>query len=373
MQKIKFNTGSSSAFFNSLDKEVKHHVFSTGIYRRAKRSLWVKMFFYFLLHLGSYLLLFFQPYSQESSLIFNYIFVGLSGLLLAFNVSHDACHDTFSKNKNINYWLYHLSFNMQGTNAYLWKIRHTSSHHVFPNVDGCDADIDDNPILRLSPQHPLRQHQRYQYIYAFFVYSVYTLHWFLIKDVMYLFKKRIANISNKGYAATEILLFIFWKLAYLFILIGLPLLKGYTWAQVLPAFLIMHVIDSLVFIHLLIATHLCMETQFPKTGEDGFLPYDYYTHQLATSLDYAPHSKIYNFILGGFNAHAAHHLYPKLPHTVYPEISELIANKAKEFNIRYNRLSLLQAIRSHYQYLRMMGTSSREVNDQSLSSKQILT
>ena len=62
-------------------------------------------------------------------------------MLLAYNVSHDACHETFSRKKAVNYWLYHISFNAQGTNAYLWKVRHTASHHLFPNVDGCDTDM----------------------------------------------------------------------------------------------------------------------------------------------------------------------------------------------------------------------------------------
>ena len=107
-----------------------------------------------------------------------------------------------------------------------------------------------------------------------------------------------------------------------------------------------------------------METQFPQRNEAGDLPGDYYTHQLATSLDYAPESKICNWFLGGFNAHAAHHLYPKLPHTTYPEISVLIEKNAKEFNVTYNKLGLVQAIRSHYRFLRAMGNSpDRPVNN----------
>jgi linoleoyl-CoA desaturase len=108
-----------------------------------------------------------------------------------------------------------------------------------------------------------------------------------------------------------------------------------------------------------------METQFPQTDEVGNLPGDYYTHQLATSLDYAPTNKIFNWFLGGFNSHAAHHLYPKLPHTTYPEISVLIEKNAKAFNIRYNKLSLLEAIRSHYGFLKMMGHDNIQINNES--------
>jgi linoleoyl-CoA desaturase len=135
MNKIKFPAGASSVFFNSLNEEVERMFAQTGLLKRRRRLLWVKMVFYFGIHISAYAMLFlFHPLGTVW-LATNYIFIGLSGMLLAFNVSHDACHGTFSKNKSVNYWLYHLSFNMQGTNAYLWKIRHIASHHVFPNVN----------------------------------------------------------------------------------------------------------------------------------------------------------------------------------------------------------------------------------------------
>jgi linoleoyl-CoA desaturase len=354
-KKIKFSTGSSSVFFNSLNAEVEQKILNADLLAKAKKILWIKAVFYVLLHLSAYAVFLLVPHAEISSLVLNYVFIGLSGILLAFNVSHDACHEAFSKNKAVNFWLYHLSFNLQGPNAYLWKIRHTASHHLFPNVDGCDADIDDNPFIRLSPQHPLRKYQRYQHLYSILVYCAYTLHWFLFKDVLYLFKKRVANLVNKKHSLKGLLLFFFWKITYLFLLVILPVWCGYPLATILLSFFVMHVINSLFFIHVLIVTHFCMETQFPTTDDNGYLPHGYYIHQLATSLDYAPTSKICNWFLGGFNAHAAHHLYPKLPHTIYPEISRIIEQKAKEFNVQYNKLTLPVALRSHYRFLKMMG------------------
>lgn len=360
MNKIKFQSGSSSPFFKALNKEVGEMLVNTPLIKKATRLLYIKALFYILLFAASYWLLFIIEHASFLSLAFNYVLIGITGILLAFNVSHDACHNSFSKSKKVNYWFYHLTFNLQGTNAYLWQIRHNSSHHVFPNVDGCDADIDDNPFLRLSPQHPLKKWQRYQHIYAIAVYCIYSLHWFLFKDFFYLFKKKVANLQNKKHKAKEYALLFFWKLFYIVFILVIPIISGYETSSTLLAFLIMHFCLSLFFIHVLIATHLCMETQFPQRNEAGDLPGDYYAHQLATSLDYAPASKICNWFLGGFNAHAAHHLYPKLPHTTYPEISLLIEKNAKEFNVQYNKLSLPGAIRSHYRFLKMMGNPANK-------------
>jgi linoleoyl-CoA desaturase len=363
MKKIKFQSGSSSPFFRSLDKEVDDMLRSTKLIGKAKRLLYIKTVFYIVLFLGSYSMLFIIEHVTFIGLALNYVAIGLTGILLAFNVSHDACHGSFSKNKKINYWFYHLTFNLQGTNAYLWQMRHNASHHVFPNVDGCDADIDDNPFLRLSPQHPLKKWQRYQHLYAIIVYCIYSLHWFLVKDLFYLFKKKVANLQSKKHRQKEYFFLFFWKLIYIFFIVAIPVISGYEVKDILLSFLVMHWCLSLFFIHVLIATHLCMETQFPQRNENGHLPGDYYTHQLATSLDYSPESKVYNWFLGGFNAHAAHHLYPKLPHTTYPEISILIEKKAKEFNIQYNKLSIVDAIRSHYRFLKCMGRTIASDNE----------
>lgn len=359
IKKIKFPNGSSSPFFSALDQEVKQLLSSSGVWKKAYRLLWIKLAFYLSLHLSAYILLFTLPHPGFGSLLSNYIFIGISGMLLAFNVSHDACHGTFSKKKYINHWLYHLTFNMQGTNAYLWKIRHTASHHLFPNVDGCDADIDNNPMIRLSPHHPIHSYQRFQHFYSFFLYCIYTLHWILFKDILYLTKKNLANLKNIHHPVSEYLRFICWKLAYISLLIVAPIAHGYPVKYILAAFVLMHVGNSLFFIHSLIATHLCMETQFPKAGRDGVFSHDYYTHQLATSLDYSPTNKLYNWVFGGFNSHAAHHLYPKLPHTLYPLITPLIQQKARVYHIQYNLLPLHKAIQSHYSYLKMMGRTSK--------------
>jgi len=371
MEKIKFQSGSSSRFFRSLDKEVDEMMEKNDLLRKARKTLYLKTIFYIILFTGSYSCLYFIDHSSFASLTLNYVLIGLTGILLAFNVSHDACHGSFSKNKKLNYWMYHLTFNLQGTNAYLWQMRHNASHHVFPNVDGCDADIDDNPFLRLSPQHPLKSYQRYQHIYGIFVYCIYSLHWFLVKDLFYLFKKKVANLQNKKHSVKEFVLLFFWKIVYVALVVVIPILYGYDIGNVLLAFIIMHVCLSLFFIHVLIATHLCMETQFPQTDENGNLPGDYYAHQLATSLDYAPTSNIYNFFLGGFNSHAAHHLYPKLPHTTYPEISALIEKKSREFGVPYNKLSLVDAVRSHYKFLKVMGEPNKGIKE--LSDKDCLS
>ncbi|HEY6062496.1 MAG TPA: fatty acid desaturase [Chitinophagaceae bacterium] len=98
---------------------------------------------------------------------------------------------------------------------------------------------------------------------------------------------------------------------------------------------------------------------FSGTGCKKKLPYNYYRHQLATSLDYAPASHTVNFIFGGFNSHAAHHLFPAYPHTVYADIAPIIRELAAKHGYKYNCLPWYKAIASHFRYLHKLGNGYR--------------
>lgn len=359
--KIRFKKTSSS-FFIELQEKVDE-VLTAPLIQKADRLLKVKFFFYSLLFVSLYANLY-NPFliSNLFFLTINYTFLGLSGILLAFNCSHDAVHNTFSKNRYVNAILYYFTFNLQGVNARLWKKRHITSHHIFPNVDGCDADIDDNPFIRLSELYIHKKHHRYQHIYSPLLYCLYTLHWILIKDFIYLGKKEVANMKNQTYSASFVAELVLLKLGYFSYMILLPyLLTDLTLPHILLSFFVMHVVISLFFVFTLIISHLSMETEFPTVDESGSLPFDYYEHQLAVSLDYHPTNNTANWIFGGFNSHSAHHLFPRLPHTLYPVITPIIKQTALKYNLPYHEKSIHKAILSHFRYLKKLGQNKRSV------------
>ncbi len=354
MKKIRFPKQSNS-FFSSLKRRVEERVTKNNLLRKAKIELWAKFLFYSCLFVGFYLLLLFAQWQNTWCIILNYALLGMSGILLAFNSAHDSAHGTFSKKKWVNEIIFRFTFNLQGVNSYLWKMRHIASHHLFPNVDGCDADIDENVFLRLSPTHKKRTLHRYQHIYATVLYMFYTLHWVFIKDIGYLFTKNLSNLRDIKHPLIEVVRFFLWKGIYFTVFIVLPLYVGYEMKTVLLAFVVMHFCTSILFVWTLIISHLTMETAFPVQDKEGFLPFNFYRHQLATSMDYRPRSFIMNWLLGGFNAHAAHHLFPKWPHTMNRHITFIIQRTAVEHNMPYNSKTFVGALRSHYAYLKVMG------------------
>lgn len=157
-----------------------------------------------MLFFSAYILIFKTYHEQLIYLIIHYVILGITEVLLAFNVAHDVTHGSFSKNKIINKLLYYSAFNVNGTNAYLWGIRHKASHHIFLNVDGCDADIDDNPLIRLSPTKAHYWYHKYQAWYSILIYMVYTVHWVLFKDFLYLTKKELANLQSIKHSIWQI-------------------------------------------------------------------------------------------------------------------------------------------------------------------------
>ncbi len=333
-------------------------ILNPKIIQKAKTLIKVKLLFYAFIYILFFISIFSPAvYTNQYTLIIAYCFFGLSGILFAFNASHDATHEVLFDKKIFNVILHYMVFNLQGVNATLWKKRHIRSHHLFPNVDGCDADIDDNPFIRLSKQHKLKKMHKFQHLYAPFIYCLYTLHWILIKDFVYLKKTRVANMTDLTYTTSFKIEVILLKLGYFFLLIGLPyLFTEASLGQILIAFFCMHFFISIFFVLTLIISHLTMETVFPIANENGTLPFDYHQHQLAVSMDYHPKSKVANWIFGGFNAHSAHHLFPNMQHTLYAEISPSIKKIALKHGLAYNELPIHKAILSHFRFLKKLGT-----------------
>lgn len=291
------------------------------------------------------------------AVILLYGLMGILGLLIAFNISHDAAHDSLTPYAGLNKAIYYLTFNPLGTDAYLWKIRHVKSHHLYPNVDDCDADIDSNFLIRLSPNRPLLPHHRWQIFYAPFLYAFYTLQWVFVKDLSYLFRKNLANLRNMKHPWLEVLGFFLFKICYLGYLVFVPVYWfGLDWQTVLLGFLALHICMSYFFLFTNIMNHHAQEANFPPRDADGFLPGSWATHQMDTCLDFHPTSKAWNFFFGGFNAHCAHHLFPHVCHVHYGAISRIIIETAKLYHVPHKQASWWAGLRSHFRHLYDLGT-----------------
>ncbi len=355
MDAIRFDHEADDGFFRTVKGRVDDHFRRAGRGRLADRSVLVKAVAFGVLIAGSYALIVLHPLPNWTLLPLGFVF-GIASLLMAINIGHDAAHRVLFRSRFWNDAVHAASFALLGVSAYLWQMRHTKSHHIFPNVNGCDVDIDENPFLRLSPNQPWRWHFRYQHLYAPAAYvfvAVYTVVW---QDFVYLFKTRLANMTDIRHPPHQYAVFAVCKLFYFGAVVLAPVLVlPLPWWQVLLGYLAVEAVASLVFVALLIGTHFSDATEFPSVAADGSVGRTWAMHNLATACDWSPHSRLAHFFLGGVNAHASHHLFPGVSHAHYRPIARIIDDAAAEHGVRYNKLSLFGIVRSHFRFLRQMG------------------
>ncbi|MEY4936945.1 MAG: hypothetical protein RIS64_3304 [Bacteroidota bacterium] len=72
-------------------------------------------------------------------------------------------------------------------------------------------------------------------------------------------------------------------------------------------------------------------------------------------MDYHPTNRFVNFLLGGFKAHAAHHLFHHICHIHDMEFLKIIQLTAQELNQLYQQTTFLKAIGAHFKYLKKRG------------------
>ncbi len=317
---------------------------------RFRAIIWTKLVFY----LSASVLLYTMLYKVETPVAFvlTYIGYGFAVLLLAFNFAHDFSHGTVFKNKNLNQLGFVLTYTLVGAHAEAWKLRHIHSHHYAPNVEGYDSDLEISSWIRVIPNSPHYWFHRYQHWYAPLAYTTYSLFWVFIKDFVLLFSKsQYGEHKNFGYHLS----FGAQKLAYLTYILVFPMLySGQWWFTVLLGFLLMHLMQSLFLLFTFFMTHHVEATAYPTTNENGRINTSWVMNQIESSNDMHPFSEPANFILGGFNNHIAHHLFPHYHHIHYPRINRILYKVLAQHHITPNQTTYWGGVLSHLRLLKRM-------------------
>ena len=79
-------------------------------------------------------------------------------------------------------------------------------------------------------------------------------------------------------------------------------------------------------------------------------------HQVESTVDFAPRNRMLAWYLGGLNFQIEHHLFSRVCHIHYPELSKIVAAACADHDIRYlSHDTVWSAIASHTRWLRRMG------------------
>lgn len=354
MKQIHFTTDEGTAFYKELTQRVDELFARKGTRKTGNSTMYFKIGLYFGLDILFYALMI----TSDSPAAFYtfYLLMGLSILLTAFNISHDAAHGVAVKSRKWNNFLFQLSFNLQGNNAYVWGKNHNESHHLYTNVEGSDIDVLHNPLFRMTDTQQLKRFHRFQYLYAPFLYLFYSINWFFFRETLMLvnYSSRTIRVEIPKPEIAKLILF---KLLYIGYMIVLPIaLLPFGWGTVLLAFLLNHFMVSLIFVGVLGVSHLSDYVEHPLPDENGQLNMSWPKLQLCTSVDYNAGSVFFNWTLGGFNAHALHHLLPQVCHVHYLEILPIFRELAEKHGLAYMEMPYRRSLQVHFRFLKGMGS-----------------
>ena len=323
--------------------------------RRFLFRLWLKFLFYLLITAGSYYSLFFI--TDTSTFILTYTLYGFLALVFAFNFAHDLSHDSIFKSKKLNNLCYTLLYTMVGAHAEAWKVRHVQSHHYCPNVDGQDADMKITKWIRVIPSQKYYSFHKYQHYYASLLYMTYSLFWIVKKDfVNYFWEEEYKIEKNLNYHL------IFWlqKITYLIIILVIPLVYfKVSWQVIAVSFFVMHAVQSIFLLYTFFMTHHVKGSEYPTTKKDGTISTSWIMNQIKSSNDMHPFSKTANFIMGGFNNHIAHHLFPNIHHLHYIKLNRILYPFLIERGIIPNQTTYWGGIVGHLQLLKQRSTFNK--------------
>jgi len=283
------------------------------------------------------------------------ILVGLSMAGIGFNVQHDGGHQAYSDKQWINR-LMAMSLDLVGGSSYFWHWKHVSFHHTYVNVAGHDTDVDLGGLGRLTPHHKRHFFHRWQHIYLWPLYGFLAIKWEMFDDFRDLLTGRIGPHKIPRPKGMDLVIFFLGKITFFFFALALPMCY-HPVGVVLAYYAIMVTVLGVVLSLTFQLAHCVEEAEFPipAEGTDN-IEATWAVHQVETTVDFARTNPVVAWFLGGLNFQIEHHLFPKICHVNYPEISKIVEQTCQEYGIKYHEHRTVWAgIVSHFRWLRQMG------------------
>ncbi len=353
---ISFTKEQNHDFKKALYSRVNQYFSDSGLSKHNTPGMLIKTVVMLLIYFVPFIaILAINMPAWMAMILFFMMGFGIAGI--GMSVMHDANHAGYSNNQKVNRWM-GLTMNLIGADAYNWKIKHNKLHHVFTNVYGKDEDINSRVVLRFAYAAPLKKYHRFQYLYAWFFYSLMTFSMVfgdISKRINYR-KRGITHLSVHAYRRSMAWL-IFSKVFYFAMVVGLPLVfTTLMWWQVLLGFTIMHLTAGVILSVIFQMAHVVEGPEQILPDENGKLPESLLSIQLKATSDFSRKNKLLSWYVGGLNFQVEHHLFPRICHVHYPAISKIVEATTREFNMPYYVYDrFFDAFRSHVRTLKQLG------------------
>lgn len=355
-KKVRFARAGKEAFYPTMKKRVNQYFKNNRISRYGNMGMVVKSIFMFSLYTAPFVLMMTGLVSSTLPLLLMWVLMGFGLAGIGMSVAHDANHGAISRHGIVNR-LMGYSLNLLGGNAMIWKLQHNVGHHTFTNIEGMDKDINGPPFLRFSPHQTLRKIHRFQHIYVWFFYTLMTLSWVTWGDFSQLLRHRRNGTMTPKAFREGLLQVIAWKVVYYGYIMVLPmLLLSVSPLMLVLGFVFMHMVAGFILSIIFQTAHVMTDATFPLPDEDGKMDNSWAVHQVVTTGNYSPRSRIFSWYIGGLNYQIEHHLFANISHIHYPRIARIVRDTAREFGIPYStHRTFLAALRDHARMLKQLG------------------
>jgi linoleoyl-CoA desaturase len=348
---IKFSSG--GAFHRAVEARVRQMTSEPRAMQRAYLLLWLKAAFALTWATASYVVLVFFAHGL-AAVVAASVSLGVAGSGIGFMIMHDANHHAFARRRWVNRVM-SLTLDLIGGSSYVWSAKHLA-HHTYPNVSDHDPDIDALPFARFDPAQTRRPWHRYQHIYLWLFYCTVTIRWQFASDFTFLYAGRAGRTPLRRPRGGALVSLIAGKLVFVTWALVIPLLV-HPVLPVLGIFLFTSFVASLLLTTVFQLSHCVAEAEFIDPMDDDKTR-TWQVHQVQSTVDFAHKNRVLSYYVGGLNHQIEHHLYSRLPHTLYGRIAVIVEQEAARHGIRYlHHPTFRQAIRAHNSFLKEMGRS----------------
>ena len=353
--RIRFND--NTEFQHALRRRAEQFFRDTGRRQRDCPRMYLKTAIIFTSFAASYALLVFAALSWWQALPLAMV-LGFSAALIGFNIQHDGGHKAYSNRAWINK-LMAASLDLIGGSSYVWRWKHAVFHHMYVNIKDHDTDIDLGIIGRLSPHARHYAFHRWQHWYLWPLYGVMGIKWHFFDDFRDVATGRMAGNRFPRPRGLEMILFVAGKLLFFTLAFLIPLLFHPFWA--VAVFYVISVAVTGIVLSVVFQLAHCVEgAEFAEPDSHGQIANTWATHQIESTLNFARNNRLACWLLGGLNFQIEHHLFPRICHTNYPALSNLVKQTCEEFGVRYRENPSFRAgIVAHFRWLRRMGMANQ--------------
>ncbi len=354
----RFSNNLNADFVTVLRANVNAYFNEKKISKYGNTNMVLKTFLMFAMYLGPYFLMVTNVVTHPLIILLVWIVMGLGSAGVGLSIMHDANHKSYSKRKWVNKLLSY-SLSLLGGVPFTWQYQHNTLHHSFTNIDGLDPDINPVGILRFSPNKPRYKIHKYQHFYAWFFYGLMTLTWSVDKDFrqVYQYKKNFPDFTKNRTVRSMYFELILSKIFYYSYILVIPFLfVPLPWWMILIFYFTMHFTCGFILGIIFQTAHVMPTIKFPKPNQGGTIENNWAVHQLQTTSNYSPKSRVFSWFIGGLNYQIEHHLFPRICHVHYRKVSKIVKQTAETFQIPYHeQKNFILALLNHGKMLKALG------------------